>query len=39
MQEARAGLPMHKATNHPYALLVTALAITVGVDHLSRKKE
>ena len=39
MQEARAGLPMHKATKHPLALLVTALAITVGMDHLSRKKE
>jgi hypothetical protein len=39
MQEARAGLPMHKATKHPLALLVTALAITVGMDHFFKKKE
>jgi hypothetical protein len=39
MQEARVGLPMHKATKHPLALMATALAITVGIDHLSRKKE
>jgi hypothetical protein len=38
-QEAREGLPMHKATKHPLALLATALAITVGVDHLFERKE